>query len=276
VDRWLAGVPDDHPPVASLGNDDDLYENDFAQLRVSFGNGLEKVVLISRETYAPFDRDRTPKLLMKRAFSFGTGTPYGLWGAGHGVVGSTPELLFDLQGARLRTFALAGTARRGLENELLRSPKDRHEHELVVTDIREKLAPFATMIDVGQTHLLPYKTLVHLKTDLIAAVSPDLDLTALANALSPTAALGGYPKDLALRFLKATAYARKYPARTFGSAFGVVTPERKQFVVSIRNVQWEGPRLFIESGGGVVPASELGKEVEEFCLKRNTIRKHYL
>jgi isochorismate synthase EntC len=276
VIKWLEKIADSQSDLASLGSEDDLYEKDFQRLKQSFVGGLQKVVLISRETFAPFSPSDTSKTLLKKAFTFGTGTPYGLWESGRGVIGSTPELLFNIQGERLRTFALAGTARKGQEEELLRSPKDRYEHDLVVTDIREKLAIFSTAIRVGATHLLSYKSLVHLKTDIEASVSPDLDLTALTNLMSPTAALGGYPKDLALRFLQETEYAMKYPRRTFGSAFGVVTPERQQFVVSIRNVQWEGSHLFIESGGGVVEASEQVKEVEEFRLKRNTIRKHYL
>ncbi len=276
VIKWLENISDTPPALTGLGSDDDLYEKDFQRLKNSFTEGLRKVVLISRETFTPFSSLETPKALLKRAFTFGTGTPYGLWEPGRGVIGSTPELLFNIQGETLRTFALAGTGRQGQEEDLLRSPKDRYEHDLVVTDIREKLATFSSEVRVGATHLLPYKTLVHLKTDIEASVSPELDLTALTNLLSPTAALGGYPKDLALRFLQQTAYAIKYPRRTFGSAFGVVTPERQQFVVSIRNVQWEGSHLFIESGGGVVEASELAKEVEEFRLKRNTIRKHYL
>ncbi len=276
VIEWLEGTSDTQPALRELGSDDDLYESDFLRLKRSFGDGLQKVVLISRETFAPFSPSDTPRTLLKRAFTFGTGTPYGLWGPGRGVIGSTPELLFNIQGDILRTFALAGTARQGLEEDLLRSPKDRHEHDLVVTDIREKLSIFSPDVRVGATHLLPYKALVHLKTDIEARVSSAVDLTAVTNLLSPTAALGGYPKDLALQFLKQTAYAKKYPHRTFGSAFGVVTPERRHFVVSIRNVQWEGSQLFIESGGGVVEESELVKEVEEFRLKRNTIRKHYL
>jgi isochorismate synthase EntC len=55
-----------------------------------------------------------------------------------------------------------------------------------------------------------------------------------------------------------------------------MSPETKQFIVAIRNVQWKDHQLFIECGGGVVPESVLEKEIEEIHLKRNTIRKHYL
>ncbi|NCY26051.1 MAG: hypothetical protein EBX37_14775 [Alphaproteobacteria bacterium] len=50
----------------------------------------------------------------------------------------------------------------------------------------------------------------------------------------------------------------------------------KEFLVSIRNVQWKKNLVFIESGGGVVAESELIKEMEEIHLKRNTIKNYYL
>jgi isochorismate synthase EntC len=273
---WLNSHSDDHSHISPVENDDDIYEKDFGILKGSFKNGLEKVVLISRETYFPFEKETSIKRLLKKAFQFGTGTPYGIWNPGYGVIGSTPELLYQIEGNNLQTFALAGTARQGQEQELLNSPKDRHEHDLVIRDIREKLSSFAESIEVDETGIEPFKSIVHLKTNIRASLLSSIDLTKLTNTLSPTAALGGYPKEMSLKFLKSSHYSQKYPKRTFGSAFGVISPEVKQFVVSIRNVQWEGQHFFIESGGGIVAESELKKEIEEFQLKRNTIRKHYL
>lgn len=273
---WTDHLPENHSHISPVANDDDLYEKDFKLLMSSFKEGLEKVVLISRETYLPFENEMTMKSLIKKAFTFGTGIPYGFWNNHYGVIGSTPELLYHAKNNKLTTFALAGTARSGNEEELLNSSKDRHEHNLVITDIKEKLTPFAEAVEAGETGIHPYKALVHLKTDINATLKDNVDYVSLTNSMSPTAALGGYPKQTSLAFLKGTSYSQKYPRRFFGSAFGLVTPLEKEFIVSIRNVQWEDQHLFIESGGGVVQESELMKEVQEIHLKRNTIRKHYL
>ncbi|NCY26052.1 MAG: hypothetical protein EBX37_14780, partial [Alphaproteobacteria bacterium] len=91
-------------------------------------------------------------------------TPFGLWNKDYGVIGSTPEVLFHLHGETLNTFALAGTAKTGEEEKLLRSEKDLHEHGLVVKDICEKLTPFLKNLNVHKTHLHPFKSLIHLKT----------------------------------------------------------------------------------------------------------------
>lgn len=273
---WLNSQSVSHTPVSPVGNDDDLYQKDFDLLKSAFSENLQKVVLVSRETYEPFEGEASIKKLLRAAVEMGTGTPYGFWNAQYGVIGSTPELLYSIDDNILRTFALAGTARQGEEIALLNSKKDRHEHDLVIKDIVEKLSDYVSAIHVHETEIHPFKTIVHLKTDIEGKVNEDVDFAKLTSVMSPTAALGGYPKETSLKFLQGTKYAEKYPKRYFGSAFGLVNKFTKNFVVSIRNVQWENSHLFIESGGGVVPESNLLKEIEEIHLKRNTIRKNYL
>jgi isochorismate synthase EntC len=272
---WLTQWPYDHSHISPLFNDDDLYEKDFNLLNSAFNETLKKVVLISRETYLPFEKEKSIKRLFKKAFEFGTGTPYGVWDQGFGMIGSTPELLLSACGRELQTFALAGTARLGEEQELWNSVKDRHEHDLVIQDICEKLEAFSESVTPDKTGIHPFKNIIHLRTNIKARLKDSISWSELIAALSPTAALGGYPKDLSLKFLSQTHYARKYDRR-FGSAFGIICEESQHVVVSIRNVQWQEGHLFIESGGGVVPESELKNEMEEIRLKRNTIRNHYL
>lgn len=260
----------------SMGNEDLLYQNDFLNLQSKFGLGLDKVVLISREEFKANQAILGRRNIILRSLKFGTGTPYGFWHEEYGIAGSTPEKLYSLKNNLLKTLALAGTSRKGQEDELLRSEKDRHEHNLVIQDLEEKLSRFSSEIEMGVTGILNFKDIIHLKTEIEAKVSDSLDLGKLTNLLSPTAALGGYPKERALRFLQSSGYQQKYPQRYFGSAFGVVSPEFTQFVVMIRNVQWRNNIFYIESGGGVLPESILESELEEINLKRSVIRTHYL
>lgn len=257
-------------------NEDALYAQDFEKLKSSWSEDLKKVVLISREEYKIQDSQTTKLHLFKKAFEFGTGLPYGLFTPSYGVIGSTPELLYKMKSTELKTFALAGTSQKGHETHLLESKKDRLEHELVIKDIKEKLSSFSKEISVGDTHILNYKNMIHLKTDIRAMVNENLDAIALTSIMSPTAALGGYPKLNSLQFLKDSQYQAKHPKRYFGSAFGTMNTDLNEAVVSIRNVQWNNETFYIESGGGVLPASELQKELDEIALKRSTVRKHYL
>jgi isochorismate synthase EntC len=273
---WLGTLGYEENPLTPFSNDDELYEKDFFHLKNSMTTSLQKVVLVSRETYKGFREEESIKKFLKKAFLFGTGTPYGMWNHHYGVIGSTPEVLFHLQDLTLKTFALAGTSKAGEEDKLLQSLKERHEHELVIKDICEKLSLFMKDLTVHETHLHPFKTLVHLKTEIEGVISRDCDLTSLTNTLSPTSALGGYPQDESMDFLKKTLYSKKYPMRYFGSAIGLMSPWTREFLVSIRNVQWKEGLVFIESGGGVVADSEKHREMEEIHLKRNTIKNHYL
>lgn len=262
--------------VKEILNQDGIYEEDFNSLKSAFSKTLKKVVLVSREEFKVQAPLAAKKNFFIKSLLFGTGLPYGFWFEDYGVMGSTPELLFSSRKRNLSTFALAGTARKGEEEELLKSKKDRQEHDLVIQDIKEKLTPFCSSVKTDQTRLTSYKEMIHLKTNISASLNKDADIIALASSLSPTAALGGYPKEEGLKFLEQTKYQALYPNRYFGSTFGLMTQEMQQFIVSIRNIQWRKDIFVIESGGGVLPASELEKELKEIELKRNTIKRHYL
>lgn len=274
--HWLDQKTDRHEHISPISNEDDLYHKDFIQLKNYISENLKKVVLVSRETYEAFEGKKTILRLIKKSFTFGPGLPYGIWGQNSGMIGCTPEILFKMKKNELHTFALAGTSVAGQEQELINSRKDRKEHKLVVQDIQEKLKSFSSELRISETKVEPFKNLIHLKTDITAELQPEIDLNKLILSLSPTAALGGYPKATSLEFLKSTHYFQKYPQRYFGSAFGIISSEKKEFLVAIRNIQWEMSQLFIESGGGIVAESNFEKELEEIHLKRDVIRSHYL
>lgn len=277
LEKFLSHSSPDEVKFQSIGTEDHTYQDDFGDLIKSFSGSLRKVVMISRENFvSDSPSEKIVAHLLRKALSFGAGIPYGIWGSDFGMIGSTPEELFTLRDGLLTTHALAGTATKGNEGELLNSQKDLLEHNLVVQDISEKLVPFSEKIDVGDTHTIEFKNIIHLRTDIRAAVSDDADISELVSALSPTAALGGYPKKESLKFLRETRYFKKYPERSFGSAMGIVTKEESRFIVMIRNVQWRKDTFFIESGGGIVPGSELKKELNEIAWKRAVVKDHYL
>ena len=257
-------------------NYDSVYSLDFLSLQKSFNDSLKKVVLISREEYKVSHPLSCKFNLIKKALEFNVGTPFGFWNKQYGIIGSTPEKLYSVTNTKLSTFALAGTSKQGLEEELLRSEKDRLEHNLVVNDIKETITPFSKEVSIGETYTSNFKTLIHLKTDIQACLNEEANILDMTSKLSPTAALGGYPRAEGLSFLKSTEYFKKFPKRYFGSCLGVLTDQVKEALVTIRSVQWQGDLFIIESGGGVLPASILENELKEIHLKRETIKGHYL
>ncbi|MFA5584718.1 MAG: chorismate-binding protein, partial [Bacteriovoracaceae bacterium] len=159
---------------------------------------------------------------------------------------------------------------------LIKSSKDLHEHNIVVDDIKEKLSPFCNEIHIGKTYLHPFKHIVHLRTDFKTTIKEVGQFINLTTQMSPTAALGGYPMNESISFLKKTQYAQKFPQRIFGSVMGLVKNKELTSVVMIRNLQWMNEKFIIECGGGVVEESILENELSEISLKRSIIKKNYL
>lgn len=206
--------------------------------------------------------------------------PPGLWAYGysyksHGMIGATPEMLFQAEAHGYRTMALAGTRPVARAEELLHDPKERREHRLVVDDIARRLGPFGN-IEIGPLGLLRLPNIAHLITPIFFAESggPEkMSFTEMVRRLHPTAALGVSPRTPAgERWLREA--DRGVKRRTFGAPFGIEREDRSALaLVAIRNVQWEGERVRIGSGAGLLAESIFERELEELRQKRDQVKK---
>ena len=131
-------------------------------------------------------------------------------------LGATPEELVTLDGSRLHTTALAGTAPRGdtpeaderLAAGLLASAKNRSEHRFVVDGITEALTGLG-LVDPAPAEpgLMRLNRVQHLHTPITAEVqrrrtgASDMDVLRAAGVLHPTAAVGGAPTGASLEFI---------------------------------------------------------------------------
>jgi isochorismate synthase len=126
-------------------------------------------------------------------------------------LGATPERLVRLQGGTVETAALAGSRRRGatpgedaaLEQELLRSSKDRWEHAIVARELTDGLG--AAGVDLAPTPrsvVLKLGSVQHLYTPLSGRVDSDCTILDLLERLHPSPAVGGYPRPEALAWIR--------------------------------------------------------------------------
>ena len=219
---------------------------------------IKKLVPVSRAVY---DMNAIHPISRLSEFDKLNGSLYGVWENGKGMLGVTPEPLFVLNDAMLSTVALAGTINTNQENyedHLLENSKELEEHKYVIDDIKDKLASFTNDHETSKTYVFNYGPIAHLKTNMtfknIYASSTDL-----MAALSPTAALGGYP-------------AHKED-RTFGGILCLETPQERFALVCIRNIAWNGKKAYIDSGGGIVLDSQVEKEYQEIKAKRLAIEE---
>ncbi|MDQ3282060.1 MAG: chorismate-binding protein [Acidobacteriota bacterium] len=199
---------------------------------------------------------------------------YGYSHREHGLIGATPEVLFQAEKHGYRTMALAGTRTVGRAEELLRDPKERREHRFVVDDIVRRLAPFGN-VEVGPLGLLRLPQIAHLMTPIFFAESggsEKMSFAEMVRRLHPTAALGVSPRTpTGERWLREA--DRGVKRRVFGAPFGIEREDRSALaVVAIRNVQWNGERVRVGSGAGLLPESRMEREFEELRQKRDQVK----
>lgn len=195
---------------------------------------------------------------------------FGFWNETSGTLGATPEILFHLNGPHLKTMALAGTRPLSLANELLKDPKELKEHRFVIQDLQERLEKFG-WVRVEETHVATYGSIAHLRTWL-EVDTLDLTVDELMKRLHPTAALGVFPRNYGLSWLKSLPYQEH--RGIFGAPI-VFSLSRQETLalVAIRCLQWNENGTRIGSGCGLVETSDLQREWQELTLKRQSVLK---
>lgn len=191
--------------------------------------------------------------------------PYGCWDKDGGVIGASPELLFEDDDVEIHTMAVAGTTRAGTApDEMMDDPKERSEHALVLDDLAAQLAPFGALT-CGATRLWRIGILSHLRTDLRVTPAQRPDFTDLVHRLHPTPAVGTAPRAAWREWIP---QIDREPRGPFAAPFGLVLPgETSRCLVAIRHVQWDRKQTRCGAGCGLVPDSDLARELSELRLK---------
>jgi isochorismate synthase len=195
-------------------------------------------------------------------------------------LGATPERLVGVSGGIVRATALAGTARRGATPEedaqvgadLMASPKNRHEHDVVVQMLRAALSDPCVDIHAADTPtLLKLANVQHLYTPVSGRLRPHSTLMDLISRLHPTPAVGGLPSQ------KAVGYIRDYEGLDRGWYAAPVgwLDARKEgdFAVALRSGLVEGNTATLFAGCGIVADSDPAAELTESELKLQPMLK---
>lgn len=192
-------------------------------------------------------------------------------------IGATPERLVQARNGRLHTLALAGSAPRGanadedrlLGSELLRSSKNRTEHEIVIAMLRDSLARLCSRVRVAETELLRLQNIQHLQTAIEGDLLPGRPLLSALHILHPTPAVGGTPTGAALRFIRAE---ENLDRGWYAGPLGWVDLQGNgEFVVALRSALLEPRRATLFAGCGIVQDSHPEAEYAESCLKLEVI-----
>jgi menaquinone-specific isochorismate synthase len=193
---------------------------------------------------------------------------------GASFIGATPERLVAVEAGGFATEAIAGSAARDpsaaadarLAHALLSSDKDRREHRHVVDSIRRRLAGLGIEPMIAdEPSLLALPNVQHLVTPIDGALPDGVHLLDLVEALHPTPAVGGTPREAALPDIAAW---EPFDRGLFAGLAGWFDARGDgEFAVAIRSALVRGNHARLFAGAGIVEGSVPESEHRETSLK---------
>jgi isochorismate synthase len=234
---------------------------------------LTKAVIAREVTVTSPEPIDIHAVLLRLKATFGSSHRYSV----DGFIGASPELLVAVEGNLVRSLPLAGTTPRTGDPatdqlaaaELLASAKNQIEHRVVIDMIHDTLLPWCSYLDwEPEPSIISVANVQHLSTALEGQLSnPRPNVLELVRALSPTPALGGFPKAAALALI---AEAEGFVRGNYGGAVGWVNAAGDgTWAVAIRCAELSPDRRTarLVAGGGIVADSEPLSELAETQAK---------
>jgi anthranilate synthase component 1 len=197
-------------------------------------------------------------------------------GDGSHIVGTSPEVLVQVEDRRIRVRPLAGTRRRGagpaedaaLERELLADPKERAEHVMLVDLGRNDVGRVARPGSVAVDRLMEverYSHVMHISSTVTGELSETSTGLDALRAAFPAGTVSGAPKIRAMEIISELEPDRRGP---YSGAFGYVGfGGNLDMAITLRTVVIAGGEAFVQAGAGIVADSVPEREYQETLAK---------
>jgi anthranilate synthase component 1 len=196
------------------------------------------------------------------------------------LVGASPELLVRLEGDLIQMRPIAGTRRRGLdddedrrlEEEMLGSDKERAEHVMLVDLTRNDVGRVARFGTVRVPELMTverYSHVMHIVSLVEGRLREGLDALDVLRAVFPHGTVSGAPKVRAMEILDELEpttrgpYAGAVGYAGFGGALDTC--------IAIRTLTLRDGVAYVQAGGGIVADSEPAAEYDETVNKAKVL-----
>jgi anthranilate synthase component 1 len=191
---------------------------------------------------------------------------------GVSVVGSSPEMLVRVEGARVETHPIAGTRRRGrsdeedlrLAEELKRNEKERAEHVMLVDLGRNDVGRVCEYGSVRVPQFMGlerFSHVMHLTSIVEGRLAGDRDrLDALVSCF-PAGTVSGAPKVRAMQIIRDLEPSGR---GIYAGAVGYLDfAGNLDFCIAIRTVIMSAGTAYVQAGAGIVMDSNPTAEYEE-------------
>lgn len=247
------------------------YQVDFANFHEHLVNGEFSKLVLSRSV----DIKRKPGLTAISLFAEAcrryprvmvalVSTPQaGTW------LTATPEILLSGSGRFWQTMALAGTM--PYSDKVRWSDKNIQEQRYVATYVTEVLEHYTSDFTEHGPRTVRAAHLAHLRSDFHFTLSNTDRVGELIQALHPTPAVCGLPKDEARQFILANEH---HDRRYYSGFMGPLSlHDTTHLYVTLRCTQLFNSHCRLYAGGGILPESSEQLEWQETEAKLDTMRR---
>lgn len=242
-------------------------------LEIIADRALEKIVVSRRLALAPTMQPFSPwaSAWQVQAAAGRNGFAISTDGGRSMFLGATPETLLRVTDGDLATHALAGTlsGEVGLE-QFMASRKLRVEHAYVSDGLSATLAPYTSRMTAQPLRIRRAGTVTHLETPLKGRLRDSATPMEVLDALHPTPAIGGWPRQAAVDALgKVEPYSRGW----FAAPMGWLAPNGDAHAVIAIRSQWvSADQAVMLAGAGIVHGSDDREEWLETEQKFDNMR----
>jgi anthranilate synthase component 1 len=188
------------------------------------------------------------------------------------VAGSSPEMLVEVRGSRVRNCPIAGTRPRGadakederLARELLADEKERAEHVMLVDLGRNDMGRIARIGSVKVTEFMNvkhYSHVMHLASQVKGEKREDRDVFQVLASFLPAGTLSGAPKIRAMEIIEELEPEKR---GIYGGAAGYLGFDGDMdMCIAIRTMVLYDGCVYLQAGAGIVADSVPEIEYEE-------------
>ncbi|MEU3712649.1 anthranilate synthase component I family protein [Streptomyces catenulae] len=196
--------------------------------------------------------------------------------AGRTLIGASPELFFRIEGDGIVMRPIAGTARRGADEEenrlrvkeMRESTKERAEHVMLVDLCRNDIGRVSRPSTQPVDRLMAverYSHVFHLVSTVSGRLAESVSTWDAVRATFPAGTMTGAPKVRAMEIIDGLERERR---GSYAGAVGLVDVRGwSEFALCIRTVEYDGTTYSTQSSAGMVAQSDPEAEWRETLLK---------
>lgn len=192
------------------------------------------------------------------------------------LLSNSPELLFEIKGAKITTKPIAGTRKRGRDDshddqlmaELFGNEKEQAEHLMLVDLERNDLGRICRIGTVEVEEFMgceQYRNVTHIVSTVTGHAREGLSSWEALKALFPGGTITGAPK---LRSMEIIHELERFPRGFYTGSLGWLSPSGEMcFNILIRSMQLQSGMGQIHVGAGIVADSIPEREYQETLHK---------